>query len=64
MPHPRFGAHHSLSGYGGLGMSSPKSLRKRATPHSCAGMWMGLYTAGSEMGGAQDAYVGGEKGSE
>lgn len=36
-------------------MSSPKSSRKRATPHICAGMWMGLYTAGSEMGGTLGA---------
>lgn len=51
IPHPGIGAHHSFSGCGGQGASSPKSSRQRATPHSCAGMWIGLYRAGNEMGG-------------
>lgn len=53
----------SLSGYGGQGRSGPKSSRKRAAPHSCAGVRMGLYTAGNKSGSetrCQDTYVGGE----
>lgn len=64
LPHPSTGAHLSLSGYGGQGVRSLKSSQKIATLHSCAGMWIGLYTVGSEMGEAQDAYVGGGKGCE